>query len=112
MVWEEGVADARGLLPATLTASRAVAGGMEDSTKRKVREGDGRSPYRFTEVTERLNELGCEKTKRGFVFLGPGPTCFKVRATQALRLGQVYQNGELQSTGASGPSGHPPKQAP
>ena len=66
MVWEEGVASARGLLPAASIAPGAMADGMgreaaaavvavelEDSTERKVREGDGRYPYRFTEGTER-----------------------------------------------------------
>ncbi|CAD6339915.1 unnamed protein product [Miscanthus lutarioriparius] len=65
VVWEEGVASARGLLPAASIAPGAMADGMgreaaaavvavelEDSTERKVREGDGRSPYRFTEATE------------------------------------------------------------
>ena len=67
VVWEEGVGGARGLLPAASTAPGAVAGGMGREVaargrrsgggaggfERKVREGDGRYPYRFTEGTER-----------------------------------------------------------
>ena len=34
-------------------AAAVVAAELEDSTERKVREGDRRYPYRFTEGTER-----------------------------------------------------------
>jgi hypothetical protein len=91
---------------------RAVRGEgrREEEERRWVREAREAkaSPQR---AHKRCNQLGRKETEKIGVPWGPGFGCFKVRASQALGLGQCSKREKLQFESAAGPSGHLRKRA-
>jgi hypothetical protein len=60
---------------------------------------------------KRCNQPGRKETGKIGVPWGPGSGCFKVRASQALGLGQCSKQEKLQPESAAEPSGHLHKRA-
>jgi hypothetical protein len=100
----------RGRLPARRDPA------VEDAARKK--SGGGRWVRETREVKaspqrahERCNQPGRKETEKIGVPRGPGFGCFKVRASQALGLGQCSKQEKLQPESAAGPSGHLHKRA-
>jgi hypothetical protein len=89
---------------------------VKDAARKK--SGGGRWVRETREVKaspqrahKRCNQPGRKETEKIGVPWGPGFGCFKVRASQALRLSQCSKLEKLQPESAARPSGHLRKRA-